>query len=244
MRHFFALLILATCIFIPIKSMATPDYALVGSISFGSAWENAGEKQTLYLTPSIEKTYTSDQSTEAVFDGEVFLGLQKILSQHIQGQLGLAVAATSSANPSGDIWDDADPSFNNFTYDYKIQHTHIAIKGKILFNPDNRWLLTPWVSTSLGVGFNHAYGFSNEPTIFEAIPSADFASNTETTFTYTIGIGIQKIFDKHWQVGTSYEFSDWGKSKLGAASGQTSGSGLTLDHIYTNAIMFNATYLL
>ena len=64
----------------------------------------------------------ANQSTQALFDGEVFLGLQKPLTQTLQVQIGLAVAATSNANLSGMIWDDADPSFNNYTYSYQLQH--------------------------------------------------------------------------------------------------------------------------
>lgn len=219
------------------------DWHFVGTLSLGSAWENAGEQQTLSLAPQIQKTYTTDDNTQALFDGEIFLGVQKAFSHTMAWQLGLSAVGASSATLSGDIWDDADPQFNNYTYDYQIQHTHVAVKGKFLFSPVNGWV-TPWLSVSMGVGFNHAYAFSNEPTAFEAISMPNFSSNTETTFVYTVGIGVQKILDEHWQFGAGYEFADWGKSELGSAEGQTSGDGLSLDHFYTNALMFNLTYLL
>lgn len=101
--------------------------------------------------------------------GEVFLGLQKALTQTLQGQLGLAVGFTSNASLSGVIWDDADPQFNNYTYRYKIQHTHVAVKGKLL--SDAGYWLIPWISGSLGVGFNDTHGFHNTPTLFEALPN-------------------------------------------------------------------------
>ena len=43
-------------------------------------------------------------------------------------------------------------------------------------------------------------------------------------------------------VGVGYEFSDWGKSQLGRAPGQTINSGLALSHFYTNAFQPNVTY--
>jgi opacity protein-like surface antigen len=218
-----------------------PDWTWVGILSLGPMWESAGHTQTFYLTPTIEKTYVANRSTNALFDGEVFLGIQKTLSQTLQGQLGFAIAATSNANLSGVIWDDADPSFDNFVYSYTIQHTHVALKGKLL--ADGGFWLIPWVSGSIGVGFNHAHAFNNIPTIFEALPTPDFASNTQTSFTYTVGVGVQKILNLHWQAGIGYEFADWGRSHLGQAEGQTLNRGLSLTHLYTNGFLLNLTYL-
>lgn len=217
------------------------DWTWVGTISAGPVWASGGSTQTFYLTPEIEKTYVADKSTHALFDGEVFLGLQKLLTQTVQGQLGLAVAATSNASLSGAIWDDADPEFDNYTYRYKIQHTHVAVKGKLL--ADAGYWLIPWVSGSIGVGFNNAYSFNDTPTLFEALPNPHFASHTQTSFTYTVGAGVQKAINQHWQVGVGYEFADWGKSGLGRASEQTLNHGLALNHLYTNGVLFNFTYL-
>lgn len=218
-----------------------PDWTWVGTLSAGPVWERGGKTQTFYLAPDIEKTYAANQSTNALFDGEVFVGLQKGLSQTLQGQLGLAVAANSNASLSGMIWDAADPQFANYIYNYTIQHTQIAAKGKLLADADY-WLI-PWVSASFGVGFNEAHSFNNAPTIFEALPNPNFASHSETTFTYTLGAGVQKALNAHWQVGVGYEFADWGKSQLGRAAGQTLNNGLTLNHLYTNGVLFNLTYL-
>lgn len=218
-----------------------PSWTWVAALSADPVWERVGSTQTFYLTPEIEKSYVTSQSTHTLFDGEVFLGVQKTLSQTLQGQLGLAVAATSNANLSGVIWDDADPQFNNYTYSYKIQHTHAAAKGKLL--ADAGFWFIPWVSASLGVGFNDAHGFHSTPTLFEALPTPDFSSHTQTSFTYTVGAGVQKALNEHWQIGAGYEFADWGKSQLGLAADQTLGSGLTLNHLYTNGVLFNLTYL-
>lgn len=220
---------------------AQPAWTWVGSFSAGPVWERAGNTQTFYLTPDIEKTYVAHKSSNALFDGEVFLGAQKTLTQTLQGQLGLAVGFTSNAGLGGVIWDDADPLFDNFTYNYKIQHTHVAVKGKLL--ADAGFWLIPWVSGSLGIGFNDAHGFHSTPTIFEALPTPDFSSHTQTALTYAVGAGVQKALNTHWQVGVGYEFADWGKSRLGRAPEQTQNSGLALNHLYTNGVLFNLTYI-
>ncbi|HFK5879090.1 TPA: outer membrane protein, partial [Legionella pneumophila] len=148
---------------------------------------------------------------------------------------------TGNAKLQGVIWDDADPEFNNHSYQYKIRNSRIAVKGKLLL--DKGYWLMPWVSASLGVGFNRAHDFTNTPLIFEALPNPNFTNHTKTAFTYTLGAGVQKSISEHWQLGVGYEFADWGKSELGRASGQTLNEGLKLNHLYTNGVVLNLTYV-
>ncbi len=217
------------------------DWTRVASIAAGPVWARDCETQTFYLAPEIEKTYASRKSTNALASGELFVGLQKSLTSQWLGQLGLAAATTGNAKLQGVIWDDADPEFNNHSYQYKIRNTHVAVKGKLLL--DKGYWLTPWVSASLGVGFNRAHDFTNTPLIFEALPNPNFTNHTKTAFTYTLGAGVQKSISEHWQLGVGYEFADWGKSELGRAHAQTMNSGLALNHLTTNGVLFNLTYI-
>ncbi|MCC5791719.1 MAG: porin family protein [Legionellaceae bacterium] len=217
------------------------DWAWVGSVSAGPVWARGGETQGFYLAPEIEKSYVARKSTNAQAFGELFLGLQKSLSPQWLGQLGLAVATAGNAKLQGAIWDDADPEFDNHRYQYKVRNTRVALKGKLLL--DKGYWAIPWVSASAGIGFNRAHSFTNTPLIFEALPNANFSNNSKTAFTYTLGAGVQKALNANWQVGVGYEFADWGKSELGRAAGQSLNSGLALNHIYTNGVLFNLTYV-
>lgn len=209
------------------------------SLSLGGAWENNGDTQTRYLTPTIEKTYKAHRTTHGLINAELFMGNEWCLPHRLQGQLGLTLAATNDATLSGNIWDDADPQFNNYQYHYEMQHTHLAVKAKLL--TDRYDSLLPWVSVSMGVAFNRAHHFNSRPTIFEAVPTPDFKPNMSTAFTYTLGFGIQRKLNDHWQVGIGYEFADWGKGHLARADEQCIGTGLTLNHLYTNSILINLT---
>lgn len=222
-------------------AVPVPQWHYVAAISAGPVWQNAGETQTIFLTSEIEKAYVANSSSNVLADVELFLGLQKLLTGTFTGQLGVALAATSKASLNGVIWDDGDPEFNNHIYSYRVQHRHIAIKGKLL--SDMGYFVIPWVSASAGVGSNRASSFSNTPIIFEALPNRNFASHTETAFTFTLGAGVQKELNENLQIGIGYEFADWGKSQLGRAEGQTLGTGLSLNHFYTNGVMVNLTFI-
>lgn len=213
----------------------------VVTLSAGPAWENAGKTQTFFLQPMTEKAYIADNKTNLLANGELFAGIQRSLNANLDGQFGIEVATTGNSNISGDIWDDALPQFNNFNYAYKVKQTRISVKGK--FIKDLGYTCKPYVSGSLGIGFNKAGNFTSTPTIFEAIPTPGFQSNTVKAFTYTLGIGVQKVITPHWHGGIGYEFSDWGQSRLDRAPTQTLSQGLSLAHLYTNGLQFNLSYL-
>lgn len=103
-------------------------------------------------------------------------------------------------------------------------------------------VLQPYISASLGIGFNDAYNFTITPTTFAAIATPPFSSTTTTSFTYTLGIGVQRMLSPHWRVGMGYEFADWGATQLGRADGQTLNHRLSQGHLYTNGIQLNVTY--
>jgi opacity protein-like surface antigen len=216
-------------------------WRLVATLSAGPAWSTPGESQTIYVQPELAETFAPNSTTQVFADGEMFLGLQHPVAQDIQGQLGLAVADTTGIPLNGDIWQDADPDFNNLSYNYKISHVHIAVKGKLL--TDMYQAVQPYIAGSLGVGFNRAYQYSSTPKLFEVLPEPPFAPETSTAFTYTIGLGLQRALTNHWSIGVGYEFADWGKTSLGTAAGQVSDAGVRLNHVYTNELQFNLSFI-
>ncbi len=225
--------------FFAAKKQDTPFVTLSG----GPAWYNAGNRsrQTFYLQPTVEKTYDGRVSNQPLAEGEVFLGLQRLLNQQLWGQLGIAVVTSSNADLSGDIWEDADPAFNNYIYDYKIRHTHVALKGKLL--ADYGQVAMPYFSGSIGVGFNRAHDYTSTHKIFQEVSAPNFQDHTKTSLTYTLGVGIQKNLNEHLQYGLGYEFADWGKIQLERASGQTLNTGLNLPNFYTNLLQFSISYI-
>lgn len=126
----------------------------VATLSLGPVWESAESTQTFYLDQNIEKTYSANHGSHALLDGEIFLGIQKPIREKLDDQIGFAVATTGNASLSGDIWDDVDSLFNNWTQSYQVRHIHVAIKGKLLANRGH--VVTPWGSGSLGGGFNQS----------------------------------------------------------------------------------------
>ncbi|MFC3908264.1 outer membrane protein [Legionella dresdenensis] len=220
-----------------------PSCSKVITFSGGPAWYNEGRSQTIQLQEDVTKYYQAQSSTKALATGEIFFGVSSPLSETFSGQLGLAVAHNGSASQRGFIWEDADPNFSNYRYDYNISNTRITVKGKLLSATPYPWL-NPYISAGAGIGFNKADNFSITPLIYQEVAAPPFASNTETAFSYTAGAGLQFPLNPNWQAGIGYEFADWGKSQLNRASNQTMNTGPKLSHFYTHELQISLTYII
>jgi opacity protein-like surface antigen len=216
-------------------------WSKVISLSLGPAWSSHGSTQTIFLRPNVEKTYAASQIGSTLASGELFYGLQKQLNERFYSQIGAVLSASSNAKLDGDIWEDADPAFNNYTYKYSVNHAHVAIKGLLL--ADVNYIGRPYLSASAGIGFNNAHDFTITPKIYQEVAAPAFQSHVTTAFTYTLGAGVQRVLNKHWQIGAGYQFAAWGESQLDRAAGQTLNSGLHLNNIYTNSIQLNLSYI-
>lgn len=202
--------------------------------------------QTLELQPSVNTGYTSTNDIQTQGGAELFWG-QKVLTQKtsFKSYLGLTLATDSPVNVSGDALVDANPNFNNFTYSYKVKHSHIGLKGKILPDVSHISFLSqyqPYLNATIAAGFNRAYQYSMTPKINTAVIPPPFHSHTEAALTYALGLGVEKRLSHQWSLGLGYELTDWGKSKLSPASGQTLGDGLSLNHLYVNQVQLSLNY--
>ena len=228
-------------------AMSAPCFAQASpilSLNLGSTWVH-GSDSTLWLGPQIVNTYVANKDYHAILNGAVFGGFQKSLSERLTGQLGLEVATTSDASMSGNVWEDANANFNNLTYHYKLSHTHVALKTKILADIHGV-NLQPYVSAGVGIGMNRSHSYSSATLLAQELVPPPFGDRTSVAFSYTLGTGIQKSFTPHWSAGVGYEFADWGRNALLRAVGQainSTNTGLSLAHLYNHSVFVHLTYL-
>jgi len=212
------------------------------SFSGGAAWGLSGDAHTFNLDPNVCRTFTASDSNQPMAIGEFFIGEQRALTPRFQGALGLAFGITSGLKRTGDIWEQANPNFDHYTYEYSIKHQYISVKGKLLGEP-LRYSLSPYGTLSLGLGFNEASDYRSTPKIEEASELLPFKKHTHRSFTYALGVGLQSALNSTWSVGVGYEFADIGKNQLGPADDQTFNRGISLNHLYTNSALISLTYL-
>lgn len=228
-----------------LNTISPAKNSFVVGIGAGPAWISGNKTQTIQLQSDVAKTYTGNEDDSAFPTGELFLGWQRgwciaALNKSFISQLGLSVVDSNYAKLKGDIWEDANPAFDNYTYNYKVNHAHVAVKGRLI--GDYHRFVDPYISASLGVGFNRAFSFVTNPKTTAEVAPPPFSSNTTTTFTYSLGIGIQKSLLCGFAAAIGYEFTDWGRTQLGRARSQTLNQGPTLNHLYANQVLLSLFY--
>lgn len=208
-------------------------------LSGGPSWSTAGQDQYLYPNPIPQfNHYVYNSPTSTLANGEIFFGLQRFVYPNVIGQLGLGVAGASDAKITGFV--NVDGLGNLYSYQYKVNHARIELKGKLIgnfFQP-----VQPYLSGSLGAAFNHSHDF-NSTSLYPALyPSPWFAESTNVAFAYSLGTGLQMMLNPNWQVGLGYEWVDFGKSFLGQER-LVLPKGPRLTHLYTNELLFSLGYV-
>lgn len=218
-------------------------YPTFVTLNLGPGWPTSIQNEVIELLPNVSNRYISSNNTDAFLDGELFVGWQQKINNYkylSESQFGLAYMITNGAKINGVIWQDNDARFDNETYAYRIKHSHVAFRGKLLTTPKKTY--QGYFSGSVGIAFNTSYGFDNHPVISTVLPSPNFQTHTETDFTYTLSAGVQKILNPNWAIGMGYQFANWGKSRLSRAADQTMNTGPGFYRFYTSEAQFNLTY--
>ena len=74
----------------------------------------------------------------------------------------------------------------------------------------------------------------------------EYSDNTESSFTYSLGLGVDMDITEHLRLGVGYRFADLGKVRLGDAEINTTEVAGTLsqDHLYANEILVQLSLVL
>ena len=229
-------------------------WPFVATFNIGPAWARPGEFRTITVQTNINKTFSplptsralrftnTARGTNTLISGEIFLGFYSLINQVVTAQIGLAVSASSQVKLKGNVLDDGNPAFNNFAYSYGVRNTRVGLKVKFLYDP-NYYDLFPYLSASAGAGFNHSSGFHIRTRLFEEVAAPSFPDQGKTSFSYTIGTGLETPIDDNWRLGLGYEFADWGKSALGRAAAQSIGEGPFVNNLRTHELQVGISYV-
>jgi len=224
----------------PIRDPSNCNNAYILTVSGGPIWTRNDKTQTFALQSDVTKTYTGNKQYRSNGMVEVFVGAQEFIEDGFLGQLGLAYGFAQN-KISGEIWEDADPIFNDFDYVYPVNSSRFMLKTKFVI--DAKYHLQYYLSADLGLSLNRAQSFKITPRIPEAVPAPAFQSHSTFAVAYALGVGLQLPLSKYWQAGIGYEFSDWGASTLSRAHQQTLNNGLNFNHLYTQALLFSVSLL-
>jgi len=178
--------------------------------------------------------------TAALFD--VSLGMEWNLCSNWLLQTGVDYNQASPFYAKGILTQGADSrSADTYTYRYHILTKQLLAQAKLLYTVAERY--HPYAVIGLGAAFNQAidYGTDVPPNLtFTRL----YHSESNTAFSYAVGIGADMDVGDYMRLGIGYRFTDSGQVKLGKAMIDTSSVAGTLDqsHLYANQVLAQVTW--
>lgn len=142
-----------------------------------------------------------------------------------------------------------DSTYTPYNFRFKEQTQQVLFVAKFMSNSFQT--IHPYFLVGLGAAFNDASSFSANTQQTGSINlTPTFASNTQTEFSYSLGLGIDVDIYQNLRAGLAYRFSDFGKSEL--KKGQVVFNNyqasvpfnLSTGNIYSNQALLSLTYLM
>ena len=226
-----------------LRPFESPQYRVLATVTIGPDFVQSGQSQTLTLLPPFQNHYTNSGQTQAVFDGGLFLGFERTISERFSAQLGVAGYGDTTITSQGDVWQFALPKFADLNHTYQVQHGRVMVSGKFLGMLPQHQAIRPYVSVELGAAFNHANSYQETSLVPGVLPMSPFSNNSQTSFSWGVGLGSDYSINSHMRIGVGYQFADLGSASLGPTLDATTTETLVLSHLYTNQLRFQLTYL-
>jgi opacity protein-like surface antigen len=236
---------------------STASYAFVFSknkiwhpvISIGSGdaiSSNVGEPQTFPIqNPNTDEfyDYSVDRLTQSSFLIDGFLGVEFNLIPSWALQLGIDYNQTNAFTAKGPLIQGADSQSEDlYQYRFKVIMKQLLLESKCLYTVKK--IFHPYLLAGFGAAFNTAYNYyTNVPSFLTFTRMYD--DNTESSFSYLVGFGIDIDLTSHVRLGAGYRFADFGHVELGNATiDMTHVNGtLSQDHLYANEWLAQITYI-
>lgn len=196
---------------------------------------------TFTVNQSIYQYHSRGISDQAIWGG--FIGTEIPLNAWAL-DLGVSYYQPSSFTANGSLIQGPDAeSSDQYLYNFKIKTRQVLAEGKLLWKCPG--YVFPYLSAGIGAAFNNAYAYNaNFPRFLTFSPL--FNSHSQSSFSYSVGAGVDMPIQKWMRFGLGYRFSDFGKAKLGAGVIDVVPITQTLhvSHIYTSEAVAQLTFLI
>lgn len=225
---------------IPLPILANIRPMIAGS--FGSDQTSIYRNTTISILLPFENTYTGLHSHNKQFVSGLFLGGETDFFQQLRWEYGIRYFQTQPFHVSGIIYQLADPLQGNLTYHYRIQNRRLLLETKLLTAFKKRY--HPYLLGDLGESFNKTYGYHEvSKTSADLALTPPFVSAKFSSFSYSVGLGLDFDCTNHLRLGLNYRWSQLGYAALGRNSIQESATVINHPSLSTNEVLLELSYV-
>lgn len=228
-----------------LAASGNPYWRPIVSIGGGAVFASPiGESQTIPIADPITDEfydYHPNNTDQTVGAFDIFVGTEWGFSPKWALQMGFGYQQQGHFDAEGYYIQGADEqSADQYNYAYEIKTKQLMVESKLLYEFES--IFHPYLFIGLGTSFNTANNFyTTAPATLTF--TRDYESNTEHSFTYSVGVGFDIDLNDDLRIGLGYRFSDLGEVELGQSSiNNTPVYGhLTQDHLYVNELILQLT---
>lgn len=189
---------------------------LIIALTGGIAWASPGVSQSFTDDDSLYD-YDIGDSSQTVGLWGAFVGGEFFISRDMSIQAGLSYYQTGNFEVEGTVTQGVDPGSSEiYNYEYSIISRQILIEGKLLGSFINNWI-HPYISVGLGASFNSVHDY--DAVVDTPFPFATFTpqfdGNTNISFSYNLGFGVDFDVATFMRLGLGYRYTDLGQANLG-----------------------------
>jgi opacity protein-like surface antigen len=131
----------------------------------------------------------------------------------------------------------------NYNYQINASSNIFALLGKVDLYDFHSF--DPYLTLGLGVANATLKGYQESPESgIIARVSPDYQSHTSSSFTYSLGLGVDYFITPKITASLGYEYADLGNIKSGDGTSTWSGSSLSFGKLTTHTVLLSVFYQL
>lgn len=233
---------------LPLISYATAARPIVTAFT-GVAILNPSHSQTYVSTDDNQFIYHEQNSNDVAGVFGVAVGKEYALPTNFLVQASLQYTLWTNVSIDANHSVGITPNTSTlYDYHYRLTGRQLLLTAKGLTTVKK--IFHPYIMLGMGPAFNTMYDYdftTNESGSLNATPA--FSDNTQASFSYAAGLGMDSDVNEHVRLGIGYQFSDLGNTSLvdgkihvGSAA-LAAPFTLTLPHVYVNQVNVQLSYI-
>lgn len=225
------------------------NYRIVLGLLGGYAGMSAGSAQTWTANENNFIYTANDNGGDNGFVGGFFGAETGFFHPGMIVQLGIEYDAFGTISVQGQHFVGADDlTYTPYEYRYTFQTQQLLGAAKLLATMYDRF--HPYAAVGLGAAFNNASdfrAFTHQPDPLNIAPV--YFDTNSTSFSYTLGLGVEGDFNDHFRWGLGYRYSNFGTVGFGNGTVRFNNYvantpfNFSTSNAYANQFLAQITYL-
>jgi opacity protein-like surface antigen len=212
----------------------------VVSIAIGGASFQGGDRNSIGFPDGSFSIFKPRQENQEETLFNAFFGWVLQINPQWSVQAGFSYTQPKTFTLDGT--ESQNTSAYSYGYSYNVVPRQMTLEARLFYQYKN--IFHPYVLAGIGQAFNSVYFYQSAPPP-DTGNSPTFSNHNNTSFSYSVGFGVDVDVMENIRLGVGYRFQDFGTADLGRGNqnGNPFSGTLQQKHLYANAfvVQFSCT---